>query len=73
MIVDHPQILPGSRLLDFGAGFYTTRSYDQAERWAKTKMRRENGHIGFVSVYEFDEAAARQMTHIREFAQADAS
>ena len=70
--VEKPRILEGFRLLDFGQGFYTTRSYEQAERWARTKMKREGKDVGYVSVYEFDDAAAKELLQIREFAQADA-
>ena len=70
--VETPRILEGFRLLDFGQGFYTTRSYEQAERWAKTKMRREGRAVCFVSIYEFDDAAAKETLQIREFTQADA-
>ena len=70
--VEEPKILEGFRLLDFGQGFYTTRSYEQAERWARTKMKREGKDVGYVSVYEFDDAAAKEVLHIREFTQADA-
>ncbi len=35
--------------MDFGVGFYTTTSREQAERWAKIKMRRHNMHIGPVA------------------------
>ncbi|MCX6307566.1 MAG: DUF3990 domain-containing protein [Bacteroidia bacterium] len=33
-IVQHPTILDSQRLLDFGKGFYTTTSVEQAEKWA---------------------------------------
>lgn len=70
--VEEPRILASFRFLDFGQGFYTTRSYEQAERWARTKMKREGKEIGYVSVYEFDDAAAKEALQIREFFQADA-
>ena len=46
--VEMPELRAGVSLLDFGAGFYTTSSYEQAERWARRKMRRENAHVGAV-------------------------
>ena len=62
VLVDHPEIRTGDVYLDFGVGFYTTTSYEQAERWAKIKMRRSNSSVGFVSVYEFDiDKAATQL------------
>lgn len=69
--VEKPQIIAGENFLDFGVGFYTTTSYQQAERWARTKMRRENKNIGFVSIYEFDYEKARKETMIYKFSKAD--
>ena len=69
--VDAPHILESVSLLDFGAGFYTTQSYEQAERWPRVKMRRAKAERGFVSVYEFDEQQALQAQMIRRFDRAD--
>jgi len=33
--VKDPKILTANRFLDFGEGFYTTSSYEQASRWAQ--------------------------------------
>lgn len=53
VVVDEPKILDSNRTLDFGKGFYTTTSYDQAFKWVKRKL--DNTHsVGFVSVYELD-------------------
>lgn len=52
--VEKPEIRISESFLDFGTGFYTTTSLQQAERWARIKMRRENKPVGYVSVYEFD-------------------
>lgn len=71
VLVDRPEIREGDTFLDFGSGFYTTTSYDQAERWAKIKMRRENKTNGYVAVYEFDFEAASRNTVIRRFDTAD--
>ncbi len=50
-----PQILPKSRALDFGAGFYMTSSRDQAIRWAHIVEKR-NGNKGnaILNEYSFD-------------------
>lgn len=72
MIVEKPRILSSVRLLDFGVGFYTTRSFEQAQRWAKIKMRRESKSMGYVSLYKFDEATARVSLDIKEYFSADA-
>lgn len=71
VLVDRPEIREGDTFLDFGSGFYSTTSYDQAERWAKIKMRRENKTNGYVAVYEFDFEAASRNTVIRRFDTAD--
>lgn len=70
-LVDKPEIRKGEVYLDFGIGFYTTTSYEQAERWARTKMRRNNINIGYVSVYEFDYDNAIKELTIKEFLNAD--
>lgn len=71
VFVETPEIRTGDNFLDFGAGFYTTTSFEQAERWARTKMRRENKQIGYVSIYEFDFESAQQNTTIHKFNTAD--
>lgn len=71
ILVDRPIIRAGDAFLDFGSGFYTTTSYEQAERWARIKMRREKKDIGYVAVYEFDYEAAKETTTIQRFDTAD--
>lgn len=66
-----PEIRVGKVYLDFGVGFYTTTSYEQAERWAKIKMRRTNESRGYVSVYEFDDESAEKELDIQIFQAAD--
>lgn len=69
--VEKPEIRPSETFLDFGTGFYATTSYEQAERWARIKMRRQNQNDGYVSVYEFDYETAKQTTDIFRFQEAD--
>lgn len=52
-IVEKPQIRLANRTLDYGIGFYTTTSEDQAEFWVKRKIGEKNIR-GFVNIYEFD-------------------
>ena len=66
-----PKIRKGDVYLDFGVGFYTTTSYEQAERWARIKMRRKNLDTGYVSVYEFDYERAMNDLVIKQFESAD--
>ena len=71
-LVDTPEIRKGDVYLDFGIGFYTTTSFEQAERWAKIKMKRKNIGLGYVSVYEFDMETAEKELTIKRFDNADA-
>ena len=54
VIVDKPVILPPEvgKTVDFGVGFYTTTSYEQAERWVGIRYKRGELASGFVSCYE---------------------
>lgn len=70
-LVDKPEIRVGQVFLDFGVGFYTTTSYEQAERWARIKMRRNNSDIGYVSIYEFDFERVKKDLNIKQFETAD--
>lgn len=55
-IVDRPRILEPNRPMDFGKGFYTTGSYEQAEKWAKDVRRRRKADHAYVSEYEYKES-----------------
>ena len=70
-LVDKPEIRKSDVFLDFGAGFYTTTSFEQAERWARIKMRRKNVDLGYVSAYEFDIEKAEKELAIKRFESAD--
>lgn len=70
-LVDKPEIRKSDIYLDFGFGFYTTTSFEQAERWAKIKMRRKNVGLGYVSVYEFDIEKAERDLKVKRFNSAD--
>ena len=64
--VEKPEILNSLRALDFGAGFYTTSSYEQASRWAKAVTKRRGTGAPTVTVYDFDETALSDL-HVRRF------
>ena len=59
--VIRPEIREASRTLDYGKGFYTTTSYEQAEAWVRRKMNEQNLGAGYVNVYEFDISALRKL------------
>ena len=71
VLVNKPEIRVGETFSDFGIGFYTTTSYEQAERWATIKMRRGNTSVGYVSVYQFDYEKAKTELNIEHFKTAN--
>ena len=52
-IVEKPQILQANRPLDFGTGFHTTTSLQQARRWVKLRMEQSQASVGFINIYEY--------------------
>ncbi len=54
--VRRPRLFRSDRRLDFGAGFYLTSSFEQAEKWARLTTRRRKQGMPLVSVFEFDES-----------------
>lgn len=60
-IVTKPEIRVPNRTLDYGSGFYTTTSYDQAMTWVKRRMEEQKSDKGFVNTYELDESALNDL------------
>ena len=54
--VESPEIRESNRTLDYGQGFYTTTSYEQAEAWVRRRMNEKRASRGYVCVYELNEA-----------------
>ncbi len=54
-IVEKPRIIKRNIFLDFGYGFYTTSSKEQALRWAKIKKKRTKSESAHLNVYEIDD------------------
>jgi len=54
--VEKPQLTKCRSNTDFGRGFYTTTSKEQAAKWAKLKQHREGKGKAVVTVYEIDES-----------------
>ena len=61
-MVQIPRILVSNQTLDYGAGFYTTTSEQQAREWILRKLSGEDS--GFVNVYDFDEKAAEGLKRL---------
>ena len=53
-IVSAPEIRPADRTLDYGVGFYTTTSLQQATMWVKRKMQERKAQKGYVNYYDLD-------------------
>jgi hypothetical protein len=49
---------------DFGKGFYTTTSFEQARKWALIKKERNGSDKAFVSVYEIDDTIINDIKFI---------
>lgn len=64
VLVENPKIIPSSKGLDFGSGFYLTSSYKQAANWAKTILKRRGGSEAVVSVFEFKDDDLSKLKHI---------
>lgn len=54
-IVEKPAILEPNHTMDYGKGFYTTTSKDQADKWVIRKITAVNQSKGFTNIYSFDE------------------
>ena len=52
VVVKRPNVQRGRKATDFGKGFYTTTSLEQAMKWAVLKKNREQAERAIVSVYE---------------------
>ena len=53
--VRNPEIREPDRSLDYGSGFYTTTSYEQAKRWVERRMKDKGVAVGYVNVYELND------------------
>ena len=69
-IVKQPRIMEASRPLDFGRGFYTTTSLQQALRWVKLRMEQSNAKDGYINMYEYSPMKGLK---VRRFRSANAA
>lgn len=53
-IVPTPEIRIPNRTLDYGTGFYTTTSLEQATMWVKRKMQERSVLTGYVNCYSLN-------------------
>lgn len=59
--VKKPEIRQSNRSLDYGSGFYTTTSYEQAQKWVERRMKDKGVSVGYVNVYELDKEMIKHM------------
>ena len=59
--ITKPEIREPNRTLDYGAGFYATTSYAQAEEWVRRRMKESFANIGYVNEYELNTELLEQM------------
>lgn len=60
-VVRNPEIRLPNRSLDYGHGFYTTTSYEQARKLVERRMKDNNASVGYVNVYELDDELIKRM------------
>ena len=71
--VKNPKILISSRVGDFGRGFYTTSSLEQARRWAQIRAMQEDLSAGVVTTFDVPDHLFRHPElQIKSFENADA-
>ena len=72
--VKSPKILKSFRVGDFGRGFYTTSSFEQASRWAQIRAKQEELSVGFVTVFNVpDDLFEHNELNVKTFENADDS
>jgi len=69
--VEKPDLQKCRLATDFGQGFYTTTSFEQAEKWAKIKQKRSKVKTANVTEFEFDEGLLYSANYkVRHFEKA---
>ena len=69
--VEKPQLIKQTRGLDFGAGFYLTTNKFQASRFSDIVIKRRKTGVPTISVYEYDDVAAKEALDIAIFPEAN--
>ena len=59
--VRNPEIRLPNRSLDYGHGFYTTTSYEQARKLVERRIKDNCASVGYVNVYELDDEFIKRM------------
>lgn len=67
--VKSPEIRATKYAKDFGIGFYCTRSYKQAERWARRHNRPKKAEVPTVNLYSYEENPALNIKVFKEMSE----
>lgn len=59
--IREPKIFSSKRLLDFGAAFYLTSNFYQAEKWAQRTAKRREAGLPLISVFAFNEQVGESL------------
>ena len=71
MILEKPEIHVPSRPLDFGEGFYTTFSREQACRWSSKVYERKQEGRPTLNIYEYSREEALENLKVLKFEKPD--
>jgi hypothetical protein len=69
--IETPRMIKSNRFMDFGQGFYTTTSLEQAVRWAQIKKQRNQSPKAYVNIYEVDDRFPEGLANVLQFPCAD--
>lgn len=50
-----------NRLLDYGKGFYTTTSEQQAKEWVERRMLEKIATGGYVNIHDFNDIRMQEL------------
>lgn len=62
--IETPEIRVPNRTLGYGAGFYATTSFEQAEEWVRRRMREAFANKGYVNEYSLNTESLEQLNSL---------
>lgn len=62
--IETSEIRVPNRTLDYGAGFYATTSFEQAEEWVRRRMREAFANKGYVNEYSLNTESLEQLNSL---------
>lgn len=64
-IVEKPVIIEPSHTMDYGKGFYTITSRQQADKWVVRKISAAYQNKGYTNIYSFNESSLSSLKVLR--------